>query len=301
MRVQNAGYLLTEDEMPTGPSPTVRRRQLGMELRRLREAAHKNQHDAAQWLGVQDTAISKMENGKQKVSQAYLRLLLQLYEVGSPDAEFLDQLRRESDQRAWFAEYGKTVPSWFNDYLGMETAAVEVWTYESEFVPGLLQIPEYTEAINVALSPDRTPDEIQRLVQLRADRQQRLTSEDPLILRAVINEGALRRQVGGPAVMRSQIRRIAEMATLPNITVQVLPFSAGAHSGMRGPFTALRFPEEPMNTVYLELYGAALYQEAPSEVNKYTDRFEQLTHQSLDAEGTAQLLDQIEGRPSWNT
>jgi transcriptional regulator with XRE-family HTH domain len=291
------GYLLTEDEMPTGPSPTVRRRQLGMELRRLREAAHKNQHDAAHWLGVQDTAISKMETGKQKVSQAYLRLLLQLYEVGSPDAEFLDQLRRESDQRAWFAEYGKTVPSWFNDYLGMETAAIEVWTYESEFVPGLLQIPQYTEAINVALSPERTPEEIQRLVQLRADRQQRLTSEDPLILRAVINEGALHRQVGGPTVMRSQLRRIAEMAKLPNITVQILPFSAGAHSGMRGPFTALRFPEEPMNTVYLELYGAALYQEAPSEVNKYTDRFDQLTRQSLDAEDTAQMLDQIEGRP----
>jgi transcriptional regulator with XRE-family HTH domain len=291
------GYLLTEDEMPTGPSPTVRRRQLGMELRRLREAARKNQHDAAHWLGVQDTAISKMETGKQKVSQAYLRLLLQLYEVGSPDAEFLDQLRRESDQRAWFAEYGKTVPSWFNDYLGMETAAIEVWTYESEFVPGLLQIPQYTEAINGALSPERTPEEIQRLVQLRADRQQRLTSEDPLILRAVINEGALHRQVGGPTVMRSQLRRIAEMAKLPNITVQILPFSAGAHSGMRGPFTALRFPEEPMNTVYLELYGAALYQEAPSEVNKYTDRFDQLTRQSLDAEDTAQMLDQIEGRP----
>lgn len=295
--MQNAGYLLTEDEMPTGPNPTVRRRQLGMELRRLREAAHKTQHDAAQWLGIPDTAISKMETGKQKVSQAYLRLLLQLYEVGSPHAEFLDQLRRESDQRAWFAEYGKTVPSWFNDYLGMETAAVEVWTYEPEFVPGLLQVPEYTETINVALSPDRTPKEIQRLVQLRADRQQRLTSEDPLILHAVINEGALRRQVGGPAVMRTQIRRIAQMTKLPNITVQVLPFAAGAHSGMRGPFTALRFPEEPMNTVYLELYGAALYQEAPAEVKKYTDRFEQLARQSLDAKGTAQLLDQIEERP----
>src|SRR5882757_8015902 len=113
----------------TGPSPTVRRRQLGMELRRLREAAGKSQEDAAQWLDIPATSVSKMETGKQRVSAAYLKLLLQFYGVGSPHAEALDQLRRESSQRGWLVEYGKTVPTWFTDYLGMETAAAEVWTY----------------------------------------------------------------------------------------------------------------------------------------------------------------------------
>ncbi len=280
--------------MADGPSPTVRRRQLGMELRRLRDAAGKTQQDAAEWLGIPATGISKMETAKQRVTQAYLKLLLQLYEVGSPHAEALDRLRRESGQRGWWADYGKTVPKWFADYVGMETVAAEVWTYESEFIPGLLQTPQYTEAVTVALDSTRTPDEIQRLVQLRASRQQRLTSDEPLVLRAVINEAALRREVGGRDVMRAQAKWLAEAATLPNVTVQVLPFSAGAHRGMRGAFTALRFPEEPMNTVYLELDRAALYLEAPPEIARYASIFERLASIALDADGTAKLLDQIE-------
>lgn len=287
------GYLLTERSMADGTSPTVRRRQLGMELRRLREAAGKSQHDAGQWLGIPGTAISKMETGKQRVTSAYLKLLLQLYDVGSPHSEALERLRRESSQRGWWAAYGDTVPNWFADYIGMETAAAEVWTYESEFIPGLLQTPQYTEAINVALNPTRTHDEIQRIVQLRASRQKRLTSDEPLTLRAIINEAALRREVGGADVMRAQAERIVEVAQLPNVTVQVLPFSAGAHRGMRGAFTALRFPEEPMNTVYLELDGAALYLEAPSEIKRYANTFERLTSLALDADSTVELLTQI--------
>lgn len=282
--------------MTSGPSPTVRRRQLGMELRRLREAAKKQQHDAAQWLDVNDTVISKLETGKQKVSHPYLTMLLQLYGVGSPHAERLHQLRRESSQRGWWADYSKTVPSWFPDYIGMEDAADEVWTYQPTFVPGLLQTPEYAEAI-IALNLDRATEDVQRLVQLRADRQRRLTGEAPLTLRAVIDEAALHREVGGPDVMRDQIRHLAEAATLPNVTVLALPFSAGAHRGMPGAFTALRFPDEPMNTVYLELYDAALYVETPAKVAKFADDFEQLVRQSLDAEGTARLLDQIARRP----
>ncbi len=283
--------------MADGPSPTVRRRQLGMELRRLREAAGKGQKEAGQWLGIPETGISKMENGKQRVTTAYLKLLLQLYDVGSPHADALDQLRRESDQRGWWVEYGKTVPDWFADYLGMETAAAEVWTYESELIPGLLQTPQYTEALNVAMKPTASPDEIQRVVQLRATRQQRLTSDQPLTLRAVINEAALRRVVGSPDVMRGQARKLAEVAKLPNVTVQVLPFSVGAHSGMAGAFTALRFPEEPMNTVFVEFDGAALYLEAPPQIERYANTFERLTHLALDVDGTAELLDQIDRRP----
>ncbi|MGH3933919.1 MAG: DUF5753 domain-containing protein, partial [Pseudonocardiaceae bacterium] len=170
----------------------------------------------------------------------------------------------------------------------------EVWTWEPLFVPGLLQARAYTEAVSTALHPARPAEEIQRIAQLRADRQQRLTSDDPLTVRALIDEGALRREVGGREVMRAQIRHLAETAVLPNVTLQALPFSTGAHSGMQGAFTALRFPEEPMNTVYLELYGEALYVEAPSEIQKYANTFENLARLSLDVDGTAELLDQIE-------
>lgn len=277
-----------------GSSSTVRRRQLGMELRRLRELAGKSQDDAADWLGIDSTAVSRMESGKRRVTVSHLRSYCQLYEVGSPHADYLLQLCRESAQRGWYISYGKTVPDWFRDYLGMETAAAEVWTWEPLFVPGLLQAQVYTEALSLALNPTCTPEEIQRIVRLRADRQQRLTADDPLTVRALIDEAALRREVGGREVMRAQIRHLTEVAALPNVTLQALPFSTGAHSGMLGAFTALRFPEEPMNTVYLELYGEALYVEAPSEIQKYASTFEDLTRVSLDVDGTAELLDQIE-------
>lgn len=279
--------------MAHGLSPTVRRRQLGMELRRLREGADKSQQEAGRWLGIPGSGISKMENGKQRVTQAYLTLLLQLYEVGSPRAEALERLRRESDQRGWWAEYGKTVPDWFADYVGMEAAAAEIWTYESELIPGLLQTPQYTEAIAVAMNASRNRDELHRLVQLRATRQRRLTCDEPLVLRAVINEAALRREVGGPDIMRAQARKLAEVATLPNVTVQVLPFSAGAHPGMVGAFAALGFPEEPMNTVFVELLGAAHYLEATPQVERYANIFERLTSLALDEDDTIALLNKI--------
>ncbi|MGH3897494.1 MAG: helix-turn-helix domain-containing protein, partial [Pseudonocardiaceae bacterium] len=120
--MHTVGYhLLTEDAM-TGSSPTVRRRQLGMELRRLRELAGKSQDDAAEWLGIDPTAVSRMESGKRRVTVSHLRSYLQLYGVGSPAADYLLQLCRESAQRGWYVSYGKTVPDWFRDYLGMETA-----------------------------------------------------------------------------------------------------------------------------------------------------------------------------------
>lgn len=278
-----------------GPSPTVRRRQLGMELVRLRKAAAKSQDEAGEWVGIDSTAVSRMESGKRRVSLSHLRSYLQLYGVGSPESDYLFQLRRESDQRGWWLEYGKTVPTWFADYVGMETAAAETWTYEAEFVPGLLQTSEYTEAVSNALNPAHGPEKIQRIVRLRADRQRRLTSEEPLTLRAVINEAAVRREVGGPDVMRAQLRHLTDMAKLPNVTVQVLPFSAGAHRGMQGPFAALRFPEEPMNTVYLEAYDAALYVEEPSAVASYAERFHALADQALNKEDTAKLIGTIIG------
>jgi DNA-binding XRE family transcriptional regulator len=276
-QVQTVGYhLLTEESMP-GASPTVRKRQLGNELRKLRERAGKTQQQAAKWLEITDTGISKMETGKQRVNVSQLRSLFQLYDVRSPEADYLLQLCRDAAQRGWWTSYGKTIPTWFDAYVGIETLAAELWAYESEFVPGLFQTPEYTAAVNAAMSPTRAADEVERIVRLRAERQQRLTGDDPLTVRAVINESVLSREVGAPDVMRAQRARLAEVAQLPNVTLQVLPFSAGAHPGMRCSFILLRFPQQEMDTVYLEMPGAALYVESPAEIARYVETYEKLT------------------------
>lgn len=271
-----------------------------MELRRLREAAGKSQEDAGQWVGVPGTTIGKMETGKQRVTLAYLKLLLQLYNVGSPHTEALERLARESSQRGWWADYGNTVPTWFADYVGMETAAAEVWTYESEFVPGLLQTPDYTEAIALAKNPESSPEELKKITELCATRQDRLSAAEPLGVQAVLNEAVLRRTVGSPAVMRAQIQRLTDVSELANVAVQVLPFSAGAHPGMVASFTALRFPEEPMNTVYVELDGGAIYLERPGDVRRYADAFERLARLACNKTETAALLEsaarEYEGR-----
>lgn len=285
--VQTVGYLAMEGEM--ADSAPVRRRQLGMELRRLREDAGKIQADAAEWTGLGESAISKIERGKQKISAGHLKLLCQLYDVRSPHAQALEQLRKEAEKRGWWAVYGDDVPDWFRGYLGMETAAAEVWFYASELIPGLLQTVDYTKAITAAMDSGDA-ERAERYAAVRLARQKRLTDDDPLILRVVINEAAIRRPVGGPEVMRAQLDRLVDTARLPNVTVQLLPFSAGEHPAMLGAFSAIRFPQEEMNVVYLESNLGALYFERPSQVEWYTHTFERLTSLALTSEATIDVL-----------
>lgn len=289
-QVQTEGqYVITEATMAADSSPTMRMRQLGMELRRLRDASGKSQEEAALWIDVTDTALSKIERGVRRARVAYVRSLCQLYDVDPALTAFLERLARDSGERGWWVDYGNTVPDWFAGYLGIETDAAEVWTYESEPFPGLLQAEEYVKAVV------STRSDAERFTKLRASRQKRLTDGDPLILRAVLNEAVLRRVVGGAEVMRKQIRHVVNTAQLPNVTVQVLPFSVGFHPAMTGSFTALRFPETPMmNTVYAEIKGGAVYMEKPPDVERYTACFERLTELALDEERTLSFLETME-------
>jgi len=292
-QVQTGGqYVITEATVADN-SPTMRMRQLGMELRRLRDNAGKSQQEAARWIDVTDTALSKMERGVRRVRVAYVRSLCQLYDVGSPHTEFLERLARESGERGWWADFGNTVPPWFADFLGMETVAEEVWTYESSIFPGLLQAQGYVEAIVSARSDS------ERFTRLRATRQKRLVDDDPLILRAVLDEAVVCRVVGDPDVMRKQVRHVIDTARLPNVTVQVLPFSVGFHPALAtGSFTALRFPEAPMNTVYVEIKGGAVYMEKLPDVERHAATFERLTELALSEGETVSFLEQIERRYS---
>lgn len=286
-------HLLTEGTM-ADDSPTMRRRQLGAELRRLREEAGKTQEEVQEWTNVPATTISRMEHGKRRVPVTFLKAVLPLYGIGSPQAEALDKLARESNQRGWWAAYGDTVPPWFANFLGMETAADELWTYESEYVPGILQTSRYTEATRAAMGDVEPSEGAEKLVAIRSARQRRLSGDKPMILRAIMNEAVLRREVGGPEVMREQLAYLAEAAARPNITLQVLPFAAGAHPGMLGPFTALRFPQEPLNTIYIELDGGAVYWEKPASIERYAASFRRITELALDEEGTVSMIREAE-------
>lgn len=276
-------------------SPTVPARRLGRELKRLREAAGKTQVEVGAWVGTPSTTISKIENAERNVPLPHLKLMLQLYKVDPAHGETLTQLAQQAKERGWWADYGEAVPKWFTEYVGLETAATAVWTYEQEYVPGLLQTRRYTESMTATANSVGASESAENFARVRATRQQRLTDDKaPMALRAVLSEAVLRRTVGGPGVMREQIARLREATSQPNLTVQVLPFSAGAHPGMTGPFTILRFPERSMNIVYIELRGGAVYFERPQDIDLHETIFERLSNLALNAQDTISLLSETE-------
>lgn len=275
-------------------SPTVPARRLGRELRRLREAMGKTQAEVAEWVGTPSTTISKIENAERNVPLPHLKLMLQLYEVDPAHGETLVQLAQQARERGWWADYGNVVPKWFIEYIGLESAASAVWTYEQEYVPGLLQTKGYTDAMTVAATSPGTSESAEGFARVRATRQQRLSGEAPMVLRTVLSEAVLHRTVGGPDVMREQVARLRDAISQPNITVQILPFSAGAHPAMTGPFTMLRFPERSMDMVYVELRGGAVYLERPVDVDTHEAIFERLSDLALSEDDTNSLLSEME-------
>jgi transcriptional regulator with XRE-family HTH domain len=270
--------------------PTVRRRQLGLELRRLRETAGKTPREAADWLEISTSTLSKIELGRQAIKGTHVRLLTQLYGVGAPDADTLLRLARDANQRGWWAAYGDTVPDWVRTYLGLEEDASELWAYESGLMLGLFQTPAYAEAITAATRPGASADELARLVAFRTARQERLFGDRAPSLRVVLDEAVLHRLVGGPTIMREQLEHLTEVAQLPHVNVVVQPFSAGAHPSIGSAFTLLRFADTMgMNCVYLENDRGALYLERPADVDRYAAMFEQLSGTALSADKSVQL------------
>ncbi|APU16535.1 helix-turn-helix domain-containing protein [Actinoalloteichus fjordicus] len=279
------------------PGPAIRRRQLGGTLRQLREQRGISPKDAAKYLGVALSTINKIEKGKQAVQVAHVRLLAIFYEIGSPDLDALLRLTEEANERGWWATYGDTVPQWFRDYIGLESDASELRTWHPDLLHGLLQTPAYMRAVITASRPDHPPSEVDRLVELRRARQRILTRHPaPLKLTAVIGEGAVRRLVGGEAVMREQLEHLIELGDGAQIAIRVLPFTVGAHAAMVSPFTLLAFPAEDgepdagPEAVYLENERGGLFQERPGDIGRYLTiwrRVEQAAHSSAE---TRELL-----------
>jgi transcriptional regulator with XRE-family HTH domain len=274
---------------------TLRRRKLGKELRRAREAAGLSQRDVTKEARLQPGTISKIENGRQAILPRNVKLILQACGVGAPTMDTLIRLAEESDDVGWWVAFSDTIPDWFATYVDLESDADQIWIYTSELIDGLLQTPEYTQAVTRAAYPNITDDELRRSVELRSGRQAQLRQDNPAQLHVVTSEAALKWSVGSDDTMRNQLHHLVAMSRQPNIHVQVLPFSVGAHPGMKCPFTLLRFPEgfDDMDCVYLENENGELWQERPGDIARYTEVFNRLRSMALSPEDTITLVDSL--------
>lgn len=284
--------------------PTVRRRRLGTELRRLREAHSLKLEDAADRLGLAPSTLSRIETGKAPTRSAYLTTMLDMYGVSDPSQrQVLAEMAREGHRKGWWAAYEDVLPTGFGVYVGLEAEASALRVFEDAVVHGLLQTEEYARAVMTAVRRRLSPDQIERLVRLRLQRQALLTQENPPELWLILSESVIRRPVGGPALMCDQLAHLLEASQWPNVTIQMLPLSTGAHAALGGPFCILQFPERTdPDVVYAEGVAGHVYLEKEAEVRACAEAFDLLRADALSPPDTAEVIatvrDEISGQLS---
>lgn len=253
-----------------GTGPTVPRMILGARLRRLREESGITGLEAGRRIRASHSKISRLEMGRTGFKPRDVEDLLTLYGVtDASERATLLALARQSNVPGWWHIYHDIVPSWLNVYLGLEQAATVIRAYELQFVPGLLQTEGYARAV-LRLGPDAAEERAERRLQLRMERRRVLERGRPPHLWVVIDEAALRRPMGGVALMRAQLEHLIEVSRLPHVTIQVMPFAAGGHPAVGGPVTVLRPPGGDLpDVVYLEQLTGGVYPDKPSEVELY--------------------------------
>jgi DNA-binding XRE family transcriptional regulator len=278
-----------------GGGPTVQRMLVGAKLRRLRTDMGLTREEAAEAIRASEWKIHRLENGQVGFKQRDIVDLLRRYRVTDPaEIDELLAMAREANNPGWWQRYTDVLPQWFRAYVDLESAATLIRTYEGQFVPGLLQTDDYMRAVVRGAHLDDSAEEVGRRVRLRMARQTLLTREHPPRLWAVVDEAALRRPVGGREVMRGQVERLLDATKLPNVTLQVLGFDSGAHPGMVGSFSVLRFPDQELpDVVYLEHLTSASYLNKPDEVDQYLHVMESICVRAAPPERTAELLDKI--------
>jgi transcriptional regulator with XRE-family HTH domain len=275
----------------SGSGPVVLRILLGAELRRLREIADITPQQAAREIGASESKISRMERGRNALKYDDVAELLFFYGVSDETVrEELLSLARRANQPGWWHSYNDVLPDWFQPYVGLEAAAERIRGYEAHYVPGLLQTQDYAAAV-IALD-GFPPEEVERRVGLRQARQRRFR-EGAVRLWAIIDEAALRRQFGDTDVMRGQLEELIAAAKLPNLTLQVNPFTSGGHTALNG-FSILRFPDRQMtDVIYVEQLTNALYLDKREEVDAYTLAMERLSVISASPAESVEILNRI--------
>jgi transcriptional regulator with XRE-family HTH domain len=275
--------------------PTVRRRIMGAQLRRLRETSGVTRREAAASVGLGESKLGRIETGRVGLDEDDLQRLLKLYGIHEPDErDALLALAREANSPGWLQDYSGAMPAWFRPYVDLEEAAQVIRTYEVQFVPGLLQTEDYARAVITQGRTDRPEEEVAARVALRLRRQRILTASNPTRLWAVIDEAALWRPIGGSDVSRAQLRALLDAARLQHITVQVMPFHVGGHAGEAGAFTILRFPDPELHDIaYVEQLTGAMYLERDDDMDSYGAAMERLCVQSASPEESMDLISKI--------
>jgi transcriptional regulator with XRE-family HTH domain len=277
-------------DAPSARNPPVRRRELGALLRSLRLEAGLSTEQVARHLLCSHAKISRMETGQRGASLRDVRDLCDLYGVADETRrEHLMSLARQGRGQAWWQPYD--LP--YATYVGLEAEAVSIRDYEPGVIPGLLQVPDYTRAVHQSYIPELSPRVIDQRLEERHTRQKLLAQESPPRLAAVIDEAVLRRIVGSPSVMHRQIKRVVEACRLPDVTVQVIPFSVGAHPALDSTFIILEQSPPVASVVYVEGLAGQIYIERPQDVQRYIQVFERLCSLALDQEKSVHLMQRI--------
>ncbi|MBY8338674.1 helix-turn-helix domain-containing protein [Streptomyces spinosirectus] len=275
--------------------PAVRRRKLGAELRSLRTSAGLTSGEAARLVGWHQSKVSRIETGASGVKPADVRLLLDAYAVADAQLRELVMVLAGSEDGSgrhhWWHAYRGVLPPTYRDFISLESQASAMSTLETSVVPGLLQTPEYATAVTRAAVGGLDDERLDALVEVRLARQDVLRSDPPLELSAVLDEAVLHREVGGPDVMARQLERLVEAAQLPQVRLQVLPFAAGAHVGVTGPFVIFSFAStSDLDVVVLDHLTSSLYLERKEDLQAYTEAFNALQYHALSPEDSLEYI-----------
>ncbi|MGI8331232.1 helix-turn-helix domain-containing protein [Actinomadura scrupuli] len=278
--------------------PTLSRMILGMRLRRHRESRGLTREQAADTIRASDSKISRLELGRVGFRLRDVIDLCDLYGVTDhTERAALLGLARQANTPAWWARYGAVIPSWFEPYLGLEQqAATLIRCYEVQFVPGLLQTPDYAAGVISIAHGDAGDADLELRLEVRMRRQRILSQTRPPHVWAVVDEAALRRPIGGRAAMFRQLQHLIDLCDLPHVTVQLLPFRSGGHAAAGGPVTMLCLPEPGLSdVVYLEQLTSASYLDGPDEVLYYRHVMNLLATQAAPPSQTPSILRRISG------
>ncbi|EXU63460.1 MULTISPECIES: helix-turn-helix domain-containing protein [Streptomyces] len=278
-----------------GGAPTVLRVVLGKRLQDLREKAGLSFEQAGRALDVTHATIRRMEKAEVGLKLPYVEKLLRTYGVTDPEeVEGFLSLAREANKAGWWHRFRDVLPEWFNTFVSLEVEANLIRAYEPHYIPGLLQTEDYARAVLRAGMPHAPESEIERNVALRMERQALLTRDNPPMLWVVMDETVVRRPIGGAETMRAQIARLIEEAEAPHIRLQVMPFDAGPHPAMYGPFHIFRFPiPELPDIAYTETLVSGSYFDQRDDVSAFLEALDRMCAQAAPAQTTQAILSRI--------
>ncbi|MFR9777721.1 helix-turn-helix domain-containing protein [Micromonospora sp. MS34] len=273
--------------------PTVRLRRLAAELRGLRTGAGLTREEVSEQTGINPATLYRIETAKVRPQRRTLMAMLDTYGVTDEDKRSeLIALSRQAAQLGWLQAYESELPELYTTYISFEAEARSVRNYESLFIPGLLQTEGYAREVIKAGLPLATEDDIRARVEARLQRQESLRKKDPIRLWAILDEAVLLRQVGGGEIMAEQLQALVVSAAQPHITLQVIPFTSGAHAGMPGSFVVMDFPDpaDPA-LVYIDSMAGDLFLEREADVRRFAMTFEHLQATALDPSSSIKAIE----------